>query len=167
MAPLQKHCMGHYLRGQKGDMLPLPAAHIAQHWERQARPAWSPPAPCEGYVCPPINVGLCSTAITSWVSSRAIQIFHSPTLCWCPTQTLGVQQPAMTVVEQLSGFLLCSEARKSSVLFYYYTTFPCVCQLCLSYRELHSFQTSIMNLQKRSKFYLFFLRHFKEIPRRN
>jgi len=62
----------------------------------------------------------------------------------------------MTVVEQLSGFLLSSDTGRSSILLYYYITFPCVCQLFLSYRELYSFQTSVVNLQKWSKFYLFF-----------
>ena len=70
----------------------------------------------------------------------------------------------MTVVEQLSGFLLSSDAGRSSTLLYYYTTFPCVRQLFLSYRELYSFQTSVMNLQKRSKFYLFFLSILKKLP---
>lgn len=119
---------------------------------------------CPVVPCQPLKAGICSAVDTSWVSSSATGIVHSLTLRWRPTQILGARQTAMTVVEQLSGFLLSSDRGRSSILLYYYTTFPCVCQLFLSYRELYSFQTSAMNLQKRSKFYLFFLSILKQLP---
>lgn len=140
---------------QQGDTQPLPAAHAAQHWWGWTRPACSALASHKGHACPPLEARLCSTVNISWVSSSVIWIFHSLTLRCRPTQILGVRQPAMTVVEQLSGFLLSSDTGRSSILLYYYTTFPCVCQLFLSYRELYSFQTSVMNLQKRSNFFFF------------
>lgn len=111
---------------RQGNAQPLPVA--AQRWGR----------------CLSIPRGARTSSPDSWAL-----------LCWHPAQILGVWQPAMTVVEQLSGFLLSSDTGRSSIPLYYYTTFPCVCQLFLSYRELYSFQTSVMNLQKRSKFYLF------------
>lgn len=128
----------HWALGQWDTQL-LPAA---QHWWGWTR-ACSTSASHKGHACPPLEARLCSTVNMSWVSSSVIRIFHSLTLCCRPTQILGVRQPAMTVVEELSGFLLSSDPGRSSILLYYYTTFPCVCQLFLSYRKLYSFQTSL------------------------